>query len=149
VTRIDFYQVDGAALLFACRLIDKVYHTGQQIHVHTTNADQSSELDALIWSFRDNRFIPHACYDLEGKVDESVAVQISHGHEPKLHREVLINLSGQVPDFFSRFERVAEVVPLDENSRSAARNNYQFYRDRGYPLAYHDMGKKSPHKKKR
>lgn len=145
MTRIDFYQVDSseAPLLFACRLIDKIYHAGHQIHVHTTCTEQSTELDALIWSFRDNRFIPHACYDLKGNVDESVAVQISHGQEPELHRDILINLSGQVPDFFSRFERVAEVVPLDENSRAAARDNYKFYQDRGYPLAYHAIKKKA------
>ncbi|MBL4681099.1 MAG: DNA polymerase III subunit chi [Pseudomonadales bacterium] len=148
MTRIDFYQVDSteSALLFTCRLIDKIYHAGHKIHVHTSGTDQSSELDTLIWAFRDNRFIPHACYDLDGKVDTSVAVQISHSHEPELHRDILVNLSGKVPDFFSRFERVTEVVPLDENSRTAARNNYKFYQDRGYPLAYHDLSKKNANK---
>ena len=141
MTRVDFYQIESAEspLVFACRLIDKVYHSGHQIHVHTNSAEQAEELDALIWSFRRERFIPHACYAKDGSIDEDVSVQISHELEPELHRDILINLSGKVPDFFSRFERVAEVVPLDESSRKAARINYKFYQDRGYPLQYHKM----------
>ena len=144
MTRIDFYQVDKAesSLLFACRLIDKIYHGGHKIHVHTSGEQQSAELDKLIWSFRESRFIPHACYDEQGKIDEDLSVQICHKQEPDLHRDILVNLSGQVPDFFSRFERVAEVVPLDKDSRESARVNYKFYKDRGYPLAYHDLSKK-------
>jgi DNA polymerase-3 subunit chi len=145
VTRVDFYQVDSMepALLFACRLIDKIYHAGHQIHVHTQGHEQSAELDELIWRFRNSRFIPHACYDADGKIDKNLSVQISHAHEPKQHRDLLMNLSGQVPDFFSRFERVVEVVPIDENSKQSARVNYKFYQDRGYPLKYHRMPEKN------
>jgi DNA polymerase-3 subunit chi len=65
-------------------------------------------------------------------------VKISHQAEPG-HQDILVNLSGEVPDFFSRFSRVAEVVPLDDTKRDSARVNYKFYKDRGYPLAYHAM----------
>ena len=51
----------------------------------------------------------------------------------------MINLSGVVPDFFSRFERVAEIVPFEDTRRASARDNYKFYKDRGYPLNYHRM----------
>lgn len=139
VTRIDFYQIDSseAPLAFTCRLIDKIYHGGHHIHIHTVDLAQAEELDSLLWSFRAERFIPHAICGLED--DAEINVKISHDAEPNDHRDVLINLSGQVPDFFSRFERVAEVVPLDKNSRTSARENYKFYKDRGYELQYHQM----------
>ena len=138
MTRIDFYQIenDEPPQLFACRLIDKVYRLGHQIYVHTRDADEAAALDDLLWTFRADRFIPHAC-KLTG---EDAPILIGHDDEPADHHEVLVNLSGAVPDFFSRFERVAEVVPLDRNSRDAARANYKFYKDRGYPLQYHAMG---------
>ena len=144
MTRIDFYQIESNenALVFTCRLIDKIYHRGHKIHIHTNGAGQSRELDELLWSFRENRFIPHAiCTTPQDQVaeDENVMVKMSHCIEPSDHQEILINLSGLVPDFFSRFERIAEVVPLDESSRTSARENYKFYKDRGYPLQYHQM----------
>lgn len=136
MTRIDFYQIDNdeAPLLFTCRLIDKVWHRGHRIFVYTASAEQAGEMDDLLWTFRPERFIPHAI------ADKGVAapVQIGHRGEPD-HQDVLVNLSTQVPEFFSRFDRVAEVVPLDENSRDAARKNYRFYKDRGYILHYHQM----------
>ena len=138
MTRIDFYQIDGteAPLRFTCRLIDKIYHQGHKIHIHTVDAVKSAELDDLLWSFRPDRFIPHA---ICGTSEEAVSIKISHQVEPKEHKDILVNLSGVVPDFFSRFARVAEVVPLDKESRTAARENYKFYKDRGYELQYHPI----------
>ena len=135
MTRIDFYQIESneLPLLFACRLIEKVYRMRHQIYIHTKSNSQSEELDNLLWSFRQDRFIPHS---LQAK-PEQAPIRIGHDHEPEDHQDVLINLSGQVPDFFSRFDRVAEIVPIDETDRHTARQNYQFYKDRGYSLQYH------------
>ena len=52
---------------------------------------------------------------------------------------LLINLSHQVPEFFSRFERVTEIVVQSPAVTESTRNNYRFYRDRGYPLESHDL----------
>ncbi len=137
MTRIDFYQIDSdeAPLLFTCRLIEKVYRQGLQIYVHTRSEAQSIELDDLLWSFRDDRFIPHT---LQSRHDEA-PIKIGHNAEPEDHQQVLVNLSLGVPDFFSRFDRVAEIVPLGEESRNSARQNYRFYKDRGYSLQYHEI----------
>ena len=137
MTRIDFYQIDSdeAPLLFTCRLIEKVYRQGLQIYVHTRSEAQSIEVDDLLWSFRDDRFIPHT---LQSRHDEA-PIKIGHNAEPEDHQQVLVNLSLDVPDFFSRFDRVAEIVPLGEESRNSARQNYRFYKDRGYSLQYHEI----------
>jgi len=134
MTRIDFYQIDNdeAPLTFACRLIEKIWRRGHLVYVHTESAGQSRELDELLWTFRPDRFIPHAV------AGSDAPVQIDHEGEPD-HQDVMVNLSSRIPGFFSRFDRVAEVVPLDENSRSAARQNYKFYKDRGYILHYHEL----------
>lgn len=137
MTRIDFYQIESeeAPLAFTCRLIDKIYRLGHQIYVHASSGEEASALDELLWSFREESFVPHA---LAGG-NQSAPIRIGHDHEPDDHQEVLVNLSGKVPDFFSRFDRVAEVVPQNENRRESARENFRFYRDRGYPLEYHNM----------
>lgn len=137
MTRIDFYQIDSdeAPLGFACRLIEKIYRQRYHVHVHADGLDQAAELDDLLWTFRPDRFIPH-CLVSTGV---QAPVTIAHDHEPDNDQQVLVNLSGEVPHFFSRFERVAEVVPRDAGSRQSARANYKFYRDRGYPLHYHQM----------
>jgi len=143
MTKIDFYQIesDEAPLLFSCRLIAKIYRMGHQVHIHTESEAQAEEIDRLLWDFRPESFIPHAL----DNTDEETPVRIgcSKTREPSTHQEVLVNLSGAVPDFFSRFERVAEVVPLNTNSRDAARQNFKFYKDRGYEIKYNKVSQRS------
>jgi DNA polymerase-3 subunit chi len=140
VTRVDFYQISDTetAMEFACRLIDMVYRRGYRIHVHTGHKGAAEQLDKLLWSTAKDRFRPHELYTLNGVA----SIKVGANEEPEDHQEVLINLSGKVPDFFSRFERVAEVVPVDQNSRNNARENYRFYKERGYTLEYHQIAAK-------
>ncbi|MFT7220147.1 MAG: DNA polymerase-3 subunit chi [Candidatus Azotimanducaceae bacterium] len=139
MTRIDFYQIAGDELTFTCRLIDKVYRRGLKIYVHATSESQAQQLDAHLWTFRPDSFVPHVLNNNQSNPDTDVPVKIGFDHEPDEHQEVLINLSGDIPHFFSRFDRVAEVVPVDQNSRDAARKNYTYYKERGYPLHYHQV----------
>jgi DNA polymerase-3 subunit chi len=53
--------------------------------------------------------------------------------------DVLVNLASTVPAFFSRFNRVAELVGNDEAARAAARERYRFYQERGYTLNTHKL----------
>jgi DNA polymerase-3 subunit chi len=51
----------------------------------------------------------------------------------------MINLAAEVPEFFSRYRRVAEVVDGDATRRAQSRDRYRFYRDRGYTLNTHQV----------
>jgi DNA polymerase-3 subunit chi len=135
LTRIDFYQTSGDEHAFACRLIDLVYRKGHRIYVHTATEEQAKILNEQLWTFKEDSYVPHSLHS--EAID--VPIKIGFDHEPEEHQDVLINLSGQIPHFFSRFDRVAEVVPVDQNSRKSARENYAYYNERGYVLNYHEI----------
>ncbi|MBT5702731.1 MAG: DNA polymerase III subunit chi [Pseudomonadales bacterium] len=135
MTRIDFYQTSGDEHAFACRLIDLVYRKGHRIYVHTATEEQAKILNEQLWTFKEDSYVPHSLHS--EAID--VPIKIGFDHEPEEHQDVLINLSGQIPHFFSRFDRVAEVVPVDQNSRKSARENYAYYKERGYVLNYHEI----------
>jgi|TARA_B110000091_G_scaffold157973_1_gene168312 DNA polymerase-3 subunit chi len=135
LTRIDFYQTSGDEHAFACRLIDMVYRKGHQIYVHTSTEEQAKTLNEQLWTFKEDSFVPHSLHSEA----MDVPIKIGFDHEPEEHQDVLINLSGQIPHFFSRFDRVAEIVPVDQNSRKSARENYAYYKERGYVLNYHEI----------
>ena len=139
MTRIDFYVVTDAGpdvrLTVAARLADKALARGHRLFIHAVDEAQAARLDQLLWSFRGASFIPHAlCTHQE---DEPVV--IGWGQDPGEHNDVLINLATQAPAYFSRFNRVAEVVTQDAEHLEAMRAAWRFYRDRGYPLAKHDL----------
>lgn len=141
MTRIDFYvlgdrDATGAELL-ACRLTEKIYKLGHQVYVHTESEAQAQRMDELLWTFRAGSFVPHGRRGQEGQ--DQAPVLIGSDAEPDAHNQVLVNLAAEVPGFFSRFERVAEVVSADPEHRGRAREKFRFYRDRGYELQTHNL----------
>ena len=138
MTRVDFYllpDVDiDAKYRFACRLALRAIHAGQQVHVRTASADAAGMLDELMWSYPEDRFVPH---DIAAGPEAGAPIRIGHAEPAPGPDQVLVNLADDVPGFFARFERVAEVIT--EPERAAGRARYRHYRERGYPLFHHDL----------
>ncbi|NNF96591.1 MAG: DNA polymerase III subunit chi [Halobacteria archaeon] len=141
MTRIDFYIVDSdkklSRALLACRLAEKAYSLQNQIYIYTADELQANELDELLWIYRAGSFVPHQ--QLRAVDDQDCPVLIGHADAPEGLNQVLINLDMAVPLFFSRFERVVEIVNQDETQRQQARERFKFYRDRGYDLHTHNL----------
>lgn len=145
MTRINFYVLkagsDRQRPVFACRLAEKAFGQGLRIYIHTDNAGETARLDELLWTFRDGSFLPHlVADDVESNDPDHVTpILVGHGEIPGAGDGLLINLSANVPGFFSRFERVAEIVTADAADRERARERFRFYRDRGYELETHTL----------
>ena len=141
VTRVDFYilseQARGDRYQFACRLVDKVYGQGHRVYIHAGSDTEVHHLDRLLWTFREQSFIPHG---RAGEANpELTPVLLGWQGDPQQEDDVLINLAPVVPEFFSRFDRVAEIMDGDPEVRRAGRERFRFYRDRGYPLEDHEI----------
>ena len=136
MTRIDFHFNAPDKLHYASRLVRKVYRSGRRVVVYGDPA-AIAELDRVLWTFSPLDFIPHVgpADPLAGRTP--VILCSEPADTP--HTDVLVNLSGRTPPFFSRFERMVEVVTPDEPDRAGARERWRFYRDRGYPLESHDL----------
>ena len=141
MTRVDFYIVDSdetaSRSLTACRLAEKAYTLDHQIYIHTANPSEATQLDELLWTYRAGSFVPHQRYETPSEQD--CPVLIGHTDAPESINQVLINLDSAVPMFFSRFERVVEIVTQEETTRQQARERFKFYRDRGYDLHTHNL----------
>lgn len=138
MTRVDFYilqDVDlNAACRFACRLAVKAVGGGTSVHLHVDDSAAAADLDALLWDYPEHRFLPHARQDDAAAAGAPVIV----GWQPPAEPDgVLINLAAEIPSFFGRFDRVAEIVV--DAVRERGRERYKFYRDRGYPLFDHHL----------
>ncbi len=143
MTQVDFYLLPGEQrqqlMHFACRLADKAYRLGHRVYIHTESAEQTRQLDELLWTFQQDSFVPHAVFT--ETAESPPPVQLGHDAEPDASHQVLINLATEVPLFFSRFERVAELVNAEESVRHHSRERYSFYKARGYPLRTHELSK--------
>ncbi len=141
MTRVDFYVLGEAGeadrYRFACRLVEKIYQQNRRAYIHTGSEEEARQLDRLLWTYRQDSFLPHG---LHGKVNALLnPILIGWGEDPGSENDVLINLAPEIPMFFSRFERVSEIVDTDPQVRELGRQRYRFYRDRGYPLESHQI----------
>lgn len=140
MTRIDFYilpETGGPAdspIATACRLCEKAAGAGLRIYTHVGERSVADDFDGALWSFRQGGFTAHERYDGAALEEPLPPVLIGGVEPPDSHHDVLVNLATEVPDFFSRFERVLEIVAGDAVQRAASRARFKYYRDRGYEL---------------
>ncbi len=143
--RIDFYIVSDespdAAQRLACRLTEKVWRMGNRIYVHTDSPEATERLDRLMWTYRQDSFLPHGPIRANKDPEEALPVLIGHEADgPETCGDVLINLAGRVPDFYTRFKRVAEIVTQnDDADRAAGRERFRYYREHGNELESHNV----------
>jgi DNA polymerase III subunit chi len=146
VTQVDFYisgtDSDDGRLQLACKIVEKATQLDHHVFIHSTSDDEARQLDELLWTFSQGSFIPHRIVRGDAAAGEAPLepVLIGVNQPPAPGRwDVLINLAADVPDFFSRYERVAEVVDANAVRREQSRERYRFYRDRGYKLNTHQV----------
>ena len=109
---------------------------GKTNFIYTRDTQESDTLDALLWTFQADSFIPHTKEQIEFDADWPVAV---HHTPPEKSFDVLITLAGDIPEFSKRFERIIEVIGNDENEKKNARERYRLYRNHGHELQTHDV----------
>ncbi len=141
MTRVDFYilkeNAPGNRYTLACRIAEKAWRQGHRVLIHAGGIDEARHMDRLLWTFREQSFIPHG---LLGQVDAGInPVLIGHGNESPQEHEVLINLAPEPPTFLGQFERIAELIDNDPQYRKQGRMRFRFYREHGYPLNTHEI----------
>lgn len=132
MTRIDFHLNVADQLLYTCRLVRKAYGSGLKVVCYSTRYELLEHLDTLLWTFSEQDFLPHV---VSGHPDiAQTPIVLTDKSDDISHYDLLINLDEQWPPFFSRFDRLVEIVGTDEDNKALARQRYKFYKERGYPL---------------
>jgi len=142
MTEVAFHFNAPDKLAYACRLLRKAVGAGSRVVV-TAPAEALARLDTLLWTFSQTDFIPHARQPAEPGLLAASPVVLTETPSAALpHRQVLVNLGTQMPAGFEAFERVIEVVSLDEDDRQQARGRWKRYTELGYDIVRHDLNLK-------
>jgi DNA polymerase-3 subunit chi len=142
MTEVAFHFNAPDKLGYACRLLRKAVATGAKVVV-TGEPQQLRALDVDLWTFSPLEFVPH-CYvsASPAAVVGASPVVLADSTEGVPHRQVLVNLGGDVPAGFEGFERLIEVVTQEDDDRRLARGRWKHYADRGYAITRHDLGQR-------
>lgn len=137
MTKVDFYTGSTDKLRTACQLSHKAMQSGMRTAISLPDAATSAALDRLLWHYPATAFIPHCQSDVEGA--DQMPVVLNHGSDKFPHHDLLISLHKECLPYFSRFERVIEIIGNDAEDSRMGRERFKFYRDRGYELRHIDL----------
>ncbi len=142
MTEIAFHFNAPDKVAYACRLLRKAVSSDAKVVV-TGDAATLGELDVALWTFGALEFLPHCRSSARVPVKELSPVFLTESATDTPHQQVLVNLGGGIPAGFERYERLIEVVTLDDDDRGQARGRWKHYADRGYEIKRHDLNLKT------
>ena len=138
MTQIDFYVQVSDKHETVRKLCSKALAADAKLVIWTADAAASARLSRLLWSIPSTGFLPH-CLSTDPLAARTPIV-LDYLGETFPHDQVLINLRAEVPTFFSRFQRLIEVVSAtDAEDKQRARERFRYYRDRGYEIRTRDL----------
>ena len=137
--QVDFYVLarpTQSSGQFVCRLAMMAWEQGHQILVRTENREEADRLDEMMWDYPPGRFLPHEQGD-----DANCPITIATRDDaiPE-HRNLVINLCIEPVPEPERLKRLCEIVPAEPSQRSASRDKFRVYRDRGLAPETHTIG---------
>ena len=142
MTKVDFYTGSADKLRTVCQLSHKAIQNGVRTIISMHDAETANALDKLLWHYPATAFIPH-CHNGDAEIGQ-IPVILSHGSDKFPHYDLLISLHSECMPFFSRFERVIEIIGNDAEDSHIGRERFKFYRDRGYELRHIDLANIDP-----
>jgi DNA polymerase-3 subunit chi len=137
MTRIDFHVNTPDKIGYCCRLLRKIHRTGQKAVVFDPDPRSLAAMDRALWSFSELDFLPHVM--IGDTLADETPILLAAEPVDSPHHDVLVNLGLALPAFFSRFERLVEIVGPDAEEVAQARVRWRHYKDRGYPIETYDL----------
>jgi len=136
MTEVAFYTnvIDQNHLI--ATLLYKAHNMDRKLHIRVRNEGHGENIVKYLYAAEPTSFFgisssPEDVHDLTSAV---ISYTSHYGHN-----DIIINLTSEIPDNFSTFKRLIEIVSQDEENINAARSRYRWYKDRGYSIATHKL----------
>jgi DNA polymerase-3 subunit chi len=104
--------------------------------VHTTSEERADALDAHLWTYRDDSFLPHATWRAEDASEQPILLTID-GHNPNRATVMFLIDNAPLPDSPEAYERLVLVFDGDDAAAlEATRAIWTGCRSRGFEVTY-------------
>lgn len=137
MTEISFYFNVPNREHALCQLVSKALAKRLSINILTDSQAATAALDGLLWEVPQTGFLPHCAADAAMVADTPIVLD----DRPELlpARQLLFNWTNGLPPGFERYQRVIEVVSIDEEARTLARERWKAYVAQGFKPTSFDM----------
>lgn len=136
MTELWFYHLERSELERALPpLLEKCLQRGWRALVRVGSAERMDALDASLWTFRDDSFLPHAKADAPNAERQPVIITTDAGNPNGA--KALFLIDGAEPGDFAGFERACLIFDgRDEAALESARSRWKQAKADGVTVAY-------------
>ena len=138
MARIEFHILSHAGnearTRLACQLIEQLYQQQKSVFVQVDSESAALHLDDLLWTFKDQAFIPHEVCTPDSPSIPLIKVLIGTDRSPTHVQPTLINLTERMPAQMEGVTQLIEIVDAEPAHKQAARERYKQYRELGHQL---------------
>ena len=125
-------------LIYVCKLIERGYKQNiNPIFIKTDTQKQAEELDKVLWTFRQESYIPHTLVDQDS--NNTQPVQIGWIDNEIEDAEAIINLSDGMPDITNHLKKIHEIIDNIDEKKEKARERWKKYKSIGFNIKAHKV----------
>jgi DNA polymerase III subunit chi len=137
MTEILFYHLQNMSVENVLPpLLEKSLERGWRVVVQSSSEERADALDAHLWTYRDDSFLPHATWRAVDAADQPILLAVTDGNPNGAHVRFLID-NAAFPADSDPYERMVLLFNGDdEDALAAARGAWTDCKSRGFEVAY-------------
>jgi DNA polymerase III subunit chi len=143
MTEVLFYHLQNMSLESVLPpLLEKSLERSRRVVVQSTSQERADALDAHLWTYRDDSFLPHATWRAgdAGRagdaLDQPIVLAVEEGNPNRANVRFLID-NAELPADSGSYERIVLIFNGDDtDALAAARGTWAACKSRGFEVTY-------------
>jgi DNA polymerase III subunit chi len=117
-------------------LLEKSYERGWRVIVQSSSEERVDALDAHLWTFREDSFLPHGTSREPTAADQPVLLTVANYNPNNATVRFLID-HAPLPEDATPYDRIVLLFDgADPEAVAEARSRWQFAKSRGFMVTY-------------
>ncbi|MGB8397599.1 DNA polymerase III subunit chi [Bradyrhizobium sp.] len=137
MTEVLFYHLQNMSLESVLPpLLEKSLERGWRVVVQSTSQERTDALDAHLWTYSEDSFLPHATWRAADAPDQPILLSVEDGNPNRANVRFLID-NAALPADCERYDRVVLVFNGDDTEAlTAARDAWTTCKALGFEVTY-------------
>ncbi|UPJ39671.1 DNA polymerase III subunit chi [Bradyrhizobium sp. 40] len=137
MTEVLFYHLQNMTVENVLPpLLEKSLERGWRVVVQSTSPERADTLDAHLWTYRDDSFLPHATWRVSDAADQPIVLAVEEDNPNGANVRFLVD-SAALPQDAQGYERMVLLFDGDDPDALAfARSAWADCKARGFDVTY-------------
>ncbi|RYE38371.1 MAG: DNA polymerase III subunit chi [Hyphomicrobiales bacterium] len=137
MTEVLFYHLQSQSVENTLPpLLEKSLERGWRVVLQTSSEERADAIDAHLWTYRDDAFLPHGTWRDRDAAEHPVLLSVDAGNVNSANVRFLLD-GAELPDDAESYDRIVLIFNGDDDDSAAgARQTWTASKARGFAVTY-------------